>query len=172
MTLEDIFRDKSLKSKAKTEMICSMITKNELQIHALISFAEKSKDHIKATCIEAIEFATSTNPAIADKKCWQFIVHSLSSKTPRVKWESARVVSNICKLYENDLNAAITNLLTNAEAEGTVVRWSAALALGEILKLNTQHNRDLIPVINNIITLEEKNSIKKIYLAALKKCQA
>jgi hypothetical protein len=49
------------------------------------------------------------------------------------------------------------------------VRWAAAFALGEIIKLKLPINQDLVPTIENIIEREEKNSIKKIYQAALKK---
>jgi hypothetical protein len=50
-----------------------------------------------------------------------------------------------------------------------VVRWSAAMALGEIIKFKTTVNKNLIPAVDGILKREEKNSIKKIYLAALKK---
>jgi hypothetical protein len=51
------------------------------------------------------------------------------------------------------------------------VRWSAALALGEIIKMKTAINQELIPAIESICEQEEKNSIKKIYIAALKKAK-
>ena len=60
------------------------------------------------------------------------------------------------------------DLLENTEHEGTVVRWSCAYALGEILKLKTKNNTELLPAIKAISEREEKNSIKKIYLAAMK----
>jgi len=49
------------------------------------------------------------------------------------------------------------------------VRWSAAFALGEIVKLKTRYNKTLVPAIEAICNSEEKNSIKKIYLDAVKK---
>ena len=52
------------------------------------------------------------------------------------------------------------------------MRWSAAFALGQILKIKTQRNKDLIPVIESICQREEKNSIKNIYLDALKKVKS
>jgi len=41
------------------------------------------------------------------------------------------------------------------------VRWSAAFALGQILKIKTQRNKDLIPVIESICQREEKKQHKK-----------
>jgi hypothetical protein len=52
---------------------------------------------------------------------------------------------------------------------GTVVRWSTAFALGQIIKIKSSLNKELIPTAEAICEREEKNSIKKIYLEALKK---
>lgn len=72
-------------------------------------------------------------------------------------------------MYPDKLKNAIQNLIENTNHEGTFVRWSAAFALGEILKLQTNHNVDLLKIIETICESEEKNSIKKIYTAAIKK---
>ena len=90
-------------------------------------------------------------------------------KAPRVKWESARVIGNIAHLFPAELNKAISNLLTNSEYNGTVVRWASAYALGEILKLKTKHNKDLLPAIESICKREEDNGVKKKYFEAIKK---
>ena len=44
MTIEKIFSDKGLKSKAKTELLSDLIQNGKIKIDILISFAEKSKD--------------------------------------------------------------------------------------------------------------------------------
>jgi len=146
-----------------------MLLDGIISIKALINLAKAAKDPDKATCIEAMEFATQTNPAIATEDCLNFVSTTLAEKAPRVKWESARVVGNIAPLFPDKLDEAINNLLINSEHTGTVVRWSAAFALGEILKLKTKHNEDLMPAFEAICNREEKNSIKKIYLAEIKK---
>jgi HEAT repeat protein len=117
--------------------------------------------------VEAIEFATKAKPEIATPECLKFVTETLLDKAPRVKWESARVIGNIAHLYPAKLDKAIANLLTNSEFPGTVVRWSAAYALGEIVKLGTKRNKDLIPAVEAIIRRESDNAIRKIYLAAL-----
>ena len=72
-------------------------------------------------------------------------------------------------MYPEKLENAIKNLVENTSHEGTVVRWSAAFALGEILKLQIKHNNELLKTVESICETEEKNSIKKIYVAAIKK---
>lgn len=171
MNIADLLNDKSLKPKAKTETLGSWVHENKITVDELIDFAKNAKDPAKATCIEALEFVTKQTPTLANRNCFDFASESLQSKSPRVKWESARVIGNTSQLFSDNLSVAISNLLVNTEHEGTVVRWSAAFALGEILKLKTKLNIELIPAFEAIMDREEKNSIKKIYLDAIKKAK-
>lgn len=169
MTVEELIKDKTVKSKEKVDIISKWITENTLPTDELIVFAEKSKDPVKATCIEALEYATKQNPHLADEAVFTFVTQTLTEKAPRIQWESAKVIGNTAHLFPENLDKAIANLLNNTNHEGTVVRWSAAFALGEILKLKTTHTTTLLPALENISEKEEKNSIKKIYLDAIKK---
>lgn len=168
MSIAELLNTKELKPKVKTETLSGWLIENKINADDLIAFAETAKDPAKATCIEALEYATKQNPRIANKNCFQFVTQALTNKTPRVKWESARVIGNTANLFQNELGEAIKNLLINTEHEGTVVRWSAAFALGEILKLKSKYNKDLLPAMEAICSREEKQSIKKIYLMAIK----
>ena len=169
MNLPEFFTDKSLKAKAKTEILSNWLLENPQELTKLIEFAGTAKDPIKATCIEAIEFATRQKPEICDLNCLKFVSGTLTAKAPRIKWESAKVIGNVAHLFPENLETAITNLLQNTEHEGTVVRWAAAFALGEIIKTKAPITKDLIPAAEAIANREEKNSIKKFYLEALKK---
>lgn len=169
MIINELLSDKSINAKNKTELLAQAVLENSVSLNQIKTFAEISKDPIKATCIEAVEFATSKNPAIMTEDFFQFVCIQLLSKAPRIKWESARVIANTVHLFQDKIDSAITNLLTNTEHEGTVVRWSAATALSAILKLKLPVNTDLIPAIEAIMLREEKASINKIYAAALKK---
>ncbi len=171
MTIDELLKDKTIKPKDKTETICKWILDQSLPVDELIVFAEKQKDPAKATCIEALEYATKQNPEIADDNVLIFVTNTLAAKAPRVKWESARVIGNIAHLFPEQLEKSISNLLINTEHEGTVVRWSTAFALAEILKLKTKYNNDLFPAIETICEKEDKNSIKKIYSDAIKKAK-
>lgn len=171
MTIEELLNDKTKKVKEKTETISKWLLDGSLPIDELIAFAEKSKDSEKATCIEAIEYTTKQNSKLADDRVFSFVTKTLTEKAPRVKWESAKVIGNIAHLFPAKLNKAIGNLLTNSEYDGVVVRWASAYALGEILKLKTKHNKDLLPTIEAICDREEDNGVKKKYLEAIKKAK-
>lgn len=168
MDIDGLLRDKDIKNKEKTETLASWLIDGKLKTEEWLYYAQKAKDPAKATCMEAMEFASKQKPAIVDLKCFDFVCASLTDKAPRIKWESARVIGNVAKLFPLKLEVAVTNLLNNTEHPGTVVRWSAALALGEILALKTKLNKDLLPAIEAICEREEKNSIKKIYAKAIK----
>lgn len=168
MTVSGIIHEKTLRAKQKAALISQLLLEKKLSVNDLVKFAENAKDPAKATCIEALENATRHNPKVANRKSFQFVTRALTSVAPRVKWESARVISNTAHLFSNELSECIKNLLENTEHKGMVVRWSASLALGEILKLRTRHNKDLLPAIEAIHQSEEDNGIKKIYLAAIK----
>ena len=169
MTLAELLTDKTKKAKEKVETISKWLLDSSLPTDELLAFAENAKDPEKATCIEAIEFATRQNAKIADETVFAFVTKTLTENAPRVKWESAKVVGNIAHLFPTKLSKAISNLLTNSEYDGTVVRWAAAFALGEILKLKTIHNKDLLPAIEAICDREQENGVKKKYLDAIKK---
>lgn len=169
MEIKLLLNDKSKKTKQKTETISKWLLNDTMPVDKLIAFAKKSTDAEKATCIEAIEYATKQNPRIADETVFSFVTSMLAEQAPRVKWESARVIGNIAHLFPAKLSKAITNLLTNAESQGTVVRWASAYALGEILKLKTKHNKLLLPTIEAICSREEDNGVRKKYVEAIKK---
>lgn len=168
MKIEELLNDKTLKPKVKTETLSQMLLDKTLSTDDLIAFARGAKDSPKASCIEALEFATKQNPAIASEACLHFVSETLTEKAPRVKWESAKVIGNIAYLFPEKLGPSIGHLLTNSEHSGTVVRWAAAYALGEIIKLNTVLNKELLPAADAIIKREDRDSIKKIYQKALK----
>lgn len=169
MTIDELFEDKTIKPKEKTEALSKLLTEGFVTTDELLDYADKQRDSSKATCIEALEYATKKNPEIADETVMAFVTGTLTAKAPRIKWESAKVTGNIAHRFPGMLEAAIRNLLENTEHEGTVVRWSAAYALGEIIKAKTEHNTYLLPAIGQICEKEEKNSIRKIYLDAIKK---
>lgn len=169
MTLDTIFEDKSIKSKAKVAKIGNWLLEETLPIDELLAFTEKHSKATKASCIEAMEYATKKNPKLADETVLQFVTSALNDNEPRIKWESAKVIGNIAKLYPENLSSPISNLLKNTSFDGAVVRWATAFALGEILKLKTIHNNTLIKEIESLLEIEKDNGVKNKYLKALKK---
>jgi hypothetical protein len=169
MTIEELLKDKSKKTKEKVETISNWLLNASLPTDELLAFAEKAKETDKATCIESLEFATKQNPTVADESVFKFVTKTLTDSSPRVKWESAKVIGNTAHLFPEELTKAIKNLLANSSYDGTVVRWAAAFALAEVLKLKTKHNKTLLPAIEALAEREENNGVKKKYLDALKK---
>ena len=167
-----LFKDKSLKPKERTEQLSKLVSEYTISVAELIKFADTAKDPVKATCIESLEFATKINAAGITEDQLVWVIGCLAEKAPRIKWEAAKVTGNVIHLYPAQIPQAVKNLLDNTESDGTVVRWSAAFALSQILKLKSNINDDLLPAVEAIIAREEKNSIKKIYLEALKKIKA
>jgi len=70
--------------------------------------------------------------------------------------------------FSNETEKAIAGLLENTKDKGTVVRWSAAFALGEIAKNNPETRKQLIPIFEKLIKNEKNNGVKNVYLKALK----
>lgn len=169
MEILEILSDKTLKPKAKIEKLSQNIIDKNISVNDLMSYAKTAKDAEKGTCVEALEFASSKNPKIINKKCFDFVVEYLTDKAPRVKWECAKVIGNTASLFKTNLNNAIEHLLENAVYDGTVVRWSAAFALVEIIKLETEYNKALLPKIKKLSEKEEKPNIRKMYLDIIKK---
>lgn len=168
MNIKELFADKSKKGKEKVELLKNAILNGEILIEELISFASSSKDPVKADCIESLEFVTQNKPKILDQNAFESVVENLSSIAPRVKWESAKVIGNTAKHFPDHLENAIKKLIENTTHEGTVVRWSAAFALSEILNINDGFKNSLLEKLKEISEKEEKNSIKKIYQKAIK----
>ena len=168
MTLEVLFNDKTKKTKQKVETLSNWLLDGSLRLDELMAFAEKSKDPNKASCIESIEFATRKDLQIADEALLLFVTQMLAEKAPRIKWESARVIGNIAKLFPAKLDDAIESLIVNSNNEGTLVRWATAVALGEIIKLKTKHNVRLLPYAMQMAEKEQDNAVKKKYNAAIK----
>jgi len=115
MNIEQIFQDKSIKAKEKVTTIGDWLLKNELSLEELLVFADNRKASDKATCIEAVEYATKKQPAIADESLLAYVTDSLKHDEPRVKWESAKVIGNIAKLFPDQVQKSILNLLLNAD---------------------------------------------------------
>lgn len=166
MDLQDFFSNKNSTAKQKVENLAKLLISRKLDMKELIRFSETSKDVVLGSCIEAMELAAQKEPSLISTAAFDLVSAQLQHKAPRVKWESAKVIARSAHLFPKKLNAVIPSLLDNTEHSGTVVRWSAAMALTEILRLGK--HKELAPIFEAIIKREEKNSIRKIYEAALK----
>ena len=170
MEIEIILRDKKIKPKQKVDLISQNILSGEMTLNYLLDYAKSSGEVDRANCLEALEYVSKTNPKLINSDWFDFAVECLGGKAPRVKWEAARLIANIVMEMPEKAESAVHNLLNNTKFDGTVVKWSAATALGQIIKLkNSNLNEIIIPEAELILESDEKNSIKKIYLDAIKK---
>lgn len=83
MELHKIFQDKSLKQKAKTEILSRLELDKKISINELLAFAQKADDTVKATCIESLEYTTKHTPSIANDRCLQFVTQANESPPPQ-----------------------------------------------------------------------------------------
>ncbi len=65
-----LLADKTLKNKVKTKKLSQWLLEHRIAVADLVNVAAASKDAAKATCIEALEFATQQQPAVADLACF------------------------------------------------------------------------------------------------------
>lgn len=158
-----------MKGKALTESVSHKLLSGEITFQEVLLTLPGLKDPAKATCVEALEFATRVHPEWANRAVLETVTALLEAKAPRIKWESAKVIANIASRFPEELDEAVTGLLRNTTHVGTVVRWSAAFALGEIVKLAHPRSAELAVRLEEIAANEEKNSIRKIYQTALNK---
>lgn len=166
--LQALIAHKEMKPKKRTEALCQMVLDGTVPVGELMAFAIAAKPPVRATCIESLEFGTRQGLTI-QVDVLQWILSCLGQNEPRVKWESAKVTGNTIANYPHLISNAVAALLPNTSHEGTVVRWSAPWALGEIVKVNTGIKKELCHTLANIMAQEEKGSISKIYAAAFKK---
>lgn len=121
----------------------------------------------KGICMEVLEYTSQEKPELVITYIDDVIIY-LNYDAPRVKWEAARVVANLASKYPEKAKKAVDALMLNTKDKGTVVRWSAAFALGEIAKHNKSVQQDLIKKIERLVVKEQNNGVKNVYLKALK----
>jgi len=169
MEIEEIFQDKSIKLKGKVAILGARLLNGDLSLQLLLEYADQQKAVERATCLEAIEYATKKNPAIGNSTLLEYLTKVLGGSEPRIKWESAKIIGNIVRLFPDQLDNTVASLLKNTRNSGTVVRWATAYALTEIIELKTDQNDFLISEVELLCELEEDNGVKKKYMDILKK---
>ena len=72
-----------------------------------------------------------------------------------------------CQKIPDKVKDAVPKLLENTKDKGTVVRWSAAFALTEIVKSNPEMQKELVPEFKEILERENNKGVKNIYVKYL-----
>lgn len=168
MDLTAFFKDKTTSSKAKTEILKDWLLQQKIKPNDLINSEQKLNDASNATIMEAFEIYSQDKTIKIDPAIFSFAVIGLEAKAPRLKWESAKVIGNCCNQFINEIYKALPGLIRNSEHSGTVVRWSAAYAIQQIIYLKSSWNNELIPFAESKVLSEENNGVRKKYQEALK----
>jgi hypothetical protein len=165
--LDELLGDKSVKPKDKVGTLSNWLLDSHMTTDELISFCRKSRAPVQAICLAALELATKSEPTFIDKNCFSFVANCLSSDSPAIKREAARVIANTAENFRKDLKPAIPPLIENAYNDGTVVRWSAATALAAIADVDAKHNELIRSHATSLLEKEVQPSIQKIYKSIL-----
>jgi hypothetical protein len=164
--LTEILKEK-LKPKEKTAKLAEILKSDPKAMEELLDFWNSAKDAEKGTLLSAVTLLVSQNPEFIGDHL-NFVIDQIGHKAPRVKWESAEIVGHASKVFPDKVMAAIPALLANTTFDGTVVRWSVAFALSEIVK-NVPASRDqLLPKIKAILAHETQHGIQVVYQRVLK----
>lgn len=159
--LEEILKE-TLKPKEKTTRLAECLKSDPKVMDELLKLWKSAKDPVKGTLLSAITLVVSENPVFIGDHL-DFVIAQLGHKAPRVKWESAEIVGHASKVFPDKVMAAIPALIENTGSDGTVVRWSAAFALSEILVNVPSSQEELIPKINAILEHETNDGVKSLF---------
>lgn len=167
MNILDEIRNTKKNSKQLLFEISGAIKKDRSLLDQIKDGLKTGSKVEKGVLMESLEYTTNDDPSVAENML-DTVIEYLSDDAPRVKWEAARVIANISQRYPEKVIKAVDKLMINTNDKGTVVRWSAALALGEIAKYNSRIRSSLLPKIEEILKREQNSGVKNVYLKALK----
>lgn len=167
MRLLEKLRGSELKAKEAASYFAKEFAEDVELLKELGESIDLFTDVEKGILMEALEFATDVDPEVAEP-VFDVVLECLSCEAPKVKWEAARVVGNIAHRFPDKASRSVPKLLENTKHKGTVVRWSAAYALGEIIKHDEKARRRLLPEIKKILKREKNDGVKNVYKKALK----
>jgi len=155
------------KPKALNERLIGVVGNDRGLVQHLFEALDGGNDKEKGVCLEVLEAVTKDHPDWCAGRL-SAVIKFIGHKAPRVKWESSRVVANLAPMFPQEAAGAIPKLLANTGDKGTVVRWSAAFALGEILKHNENERESLLARVDALLKKEQNNGVRNVYLKAMK----
>jgi hypothetical protein len=155
------------KPKELITYLSENVKKNSSLFPQLIEILQTGTDPQRGTVADVIEALSKENPDLVAPH-FAMIIGYINFKAPHVKWAASEIIGNLSKNHCVEAEKAIPNLLANTADKGTVVRWAAAFALGEIAKRCSAARTNLLPKIDEILKTEENNGVKNVYAKALK----
>ncbi|MCL4339095.1 HEAT repeat domain-containing protein [Patescibacteria group bacterium] len=164
--LEGIRKSKK-NSKQLLVEIATAIKKDPKLIEQIKEGLKKGSKTEKGILMESLEYVTKDDPAIVEKLLNTITDFINYKDSPRVRWEAARIIANVSAKYPKEAGKVVDKLFLNTNDKGTVVRWSAAYALGKIARYNLNSRTNLVPKIEAFLKKEQNSGVKNVYLKAL-----
>lgn len=163
----NIFQQK-IKPKEKINLLVEALMEEKISLQELLDFYSKTTDSQKGSCLSALAEITKEEPRFVGNMI-DFVIKQLPSKAPRVKWEAGEIIANIAAEYPQQIASSVPELIKNSKQDnGTVVRWSAAFALTEIVRSSSKMEKQLLPKFRKMIDAEKNNGVKKFYIKTLR----
>lgn len=167
MNLLDEIRNSKKKPKELVADLVEVVKKDKKLLEQIPECLKIGNDVERGNCLWMLTDISKEQPEWLEPYI-EMVVDYINDKAPRVKWEADETLANLAEKYPDKVGKAVDKLLINTKDKGTVVRWSAALALGEIAKYNLKLRPSLLKQIDNILKKEVNNGVKNVYLRALK----
>jgi vesicle coat complex subunit len=155
------------KHKEKVALLTEKVKEDKNLVAQLVELLKTGTDVEKGTCAEIMKFVSKDKPELMEPYI-DTLIEYINYKAPRVKWGAPETIGNLAQRYPQKVEKAIPNLLKNTKDKSTVVRWCAAFALTEIAKYNSEKQKELVSIFNDLVKIEQNNGVKNLYLKSLK----
>lgn len=165
-TLAEIMSSQ-MKHKPQVAAMAEMAKSDENALAQLFDILKTGSEVDKGTAAEVMKFVSRDNPGSMVPYI-DILVEYIDYQAPRVRWGCPEAIGFIAQKYPREVEKAIPKLLGNLKDKSTVVRWCAAFALTEIAKYNMGKQRELVEIFQRLITTEQNNGVRNVYIKALK----
>jgi hypothetical protein len=159
-----------MKHKEQVEVMTAMAGSDQTALAELFDMLKNGTDVQKGTAAEVMKFVSKEKPVVMVPYIGTLIDY-IDYNAPRVRWGCPEAIGNLAPKYPHEVERAIPKLLGNLNDKSTVVRWCAAFALTEIAKYNLEKQDELVVIIRHLITVEQNNGVKNVYIKALKEIE-
>lgn len=167
MTIEEILSSKA-KPKDKLDQLSKAILAKDILLEEIVDHYRDASTSEKGYLVESLEYVSQEKPEMIEPIV-DFVIDNINfPDAPRVRWEAARVIANLASLNLKRLKEAFDPLLENTKDKGTVVRWSAALALTELAKNSPAVASKFDKVVAKLERAEENKGVRNHYINYLK----
>ena len=167
--LYNILRDKSLKGVARRLAVIELMLNGECPLASLEDLMPQLDERESATVLEALEEISNKKLMPLEVGHLSLVIPYIASSNNSCRREASRTVGNLAVTFPNEVGDAILLLMPNTADESTVVRWSAAYALGRIIVLPSYAQSGLYDELQQIAATETEHGVKSQYDKALKK---